>query len=151
MSAAAPHRIAIDRTGRLRDEPHTGHNRWHPDVEPIAAVAAGETIVLETRDAADGQIRPGMSVEDLASLDAKVRLIRHIERGGGSHEAEAIRDEVKYAYAFTPNMPGTWTRVRELFSPSDARLFPVVRELYDQLQPRRLRQTGAWPREGCCS
>ena len=27
--------IEIDRTKRLKQEPHTGHNRWHPDIPPI--------------------------------------------------------------------------------------------------------------------
>ena len=65
-------RISIDRSKRLYQEPHTGHNRWHPDILPILEVDPGETIALETRDALDGQIKPGMSAEDLLHLDAKV-------------------------------------------------------------------------------
>jgi formamidase len=64
--------IEIDRTKRLRDEPWTGHNRWHPDITPIVEVDPGEEVVLETRDAADGQIGPHTTVGDLAHLDAKV-------------------------------------------------------------------------------
>ena len=64
--------IKIDRAGRLRDEPQTGHNRWHPDIKPIIEVAPGELIQLQTRDAADGQIKAGMSIGDLEKLDAKV-------------------------------------------------------------------------------
>jgi formamidase len=63
--------ILIDRNRRLRDDPGTGHNRWHPDIEPIAEVAPGEDILLETRDASDGQVKPGMSFEDLARNDKK--------------------------------------------------------------------------------
>ncbi|MGE3603493.1 MAG: acetamidase/formamidase family protein [Lautropia sp.] len=63
--------ITIHRDRRLRDDPGTGHNRWHPDIEPIVEVADGEEILLETRDAADGQIRPGMAFEDLARHDKK--------------------------------------------------------------------------------
>ena len=64
--------IAIDRSKRLKEQPHTGHNRWHPDVPPILEVDPGEEVVLETRDASDCQIKPGMTVTDLANLDAKV-------------------------------------------------------------------------------
>ena len=46
--------ITIDRSKRLYQEPHTGHNRWHPDIEPVLEVAPGEEVLLETRDAADG-------------------------------------------------------------------------------------------------
>jgi formamidase len=64
--------IRIDRNKRLREEPHTGHNRWHPDIPPIMEVVQGEELALETRDAADGQIKKGMSHQDLAPLDVKV-------------------------------------------------------------------------------
>ena len=42
--------IEIDRAKRLKEEPHTGHNRWHPDTSPIIEVAPGEEVVLETRE-----------------------------------------------------------------------------------------------------
>lgn len=64
--------IEIDRTKRLKEEPEKGHNRWHPDIPPILEVEVGEEVVLETRDASDQQIQPGMSVSDLGGLDAKV-------------------------------------------------------------------------------
>lgn len=60
--------ITIDRSKRLYEEPHTGHNRWHPDIEPILEVAAGEEVLFETRDAADGQIKPDMTVEALSGV-----------------------------------------------------------------------------------
>ncbi|MDH3235431.1 MAG: acetamidase/formamidase family protein [Alphaproteobacteria bacterium] len=53
------HRIEIDRGKRLAAEPHVGHNRYHPDIEPILEVEEGEEVVIETRDAVDGQIAPG--------------------------------------------------------------------------------------------
>lgn len=64
------HAIRIDRSRRLIDEPHTGHNRYHPDVEPLLEVAPGEEVVLETRDSVDGQLAPGSTLDDLARLDA---------------------------------------------------------------------------------
>lgn len=48
--------ITIDRSKPLADEPHSGHNRWHPDIPPVIEVDPGEECVLETRDASDGQI-----------------------------------------------------------------------------------------------
>jgi len=64
--------IEIDRRKRLRQEPYTGHNRWHPDIPPIVEVAPGEEVVLETRDAADTQIQPGMTAADLEHVSYKV-------------------------------------------------------------------------------
>ena len=63
--------ITIDRNKRLKEEPHTGHNRWHPDIPPLIEVDPGEEVVLETRDASDCQIKPGMTVADLTNLDAR--------------------------------------------------------------------------------
>jgi formamidase len=53
--------VTIDRSKALIEQPETGHNRWHPDIEPLIAVEPGEECVLETRDASDGQVRPGGS------------------------------------------------------------------------------------------
>ena len=60
--------IEIDRGTRLKDQPHTGHNRWHPDVTPALEVELGEEVVLQTRDASDGQIPFGASLEELADI-----------------------------------------------------------------------------------
>jgi hypothetical protein len=64
--------VEIDRNKRLKEEPHKGHNRWHPDIPPILEVDPHEEVVLETRDASDGQIKPGMTVANLEHLDTKV-------------------------------------------------------------------------------
>jgi formamidase len=64
------HAIRIDRGKPLAAEPHTGHNRFHPDVEPILEVAEGEEVVLETRDALDGQLGPASTEADFARIDA---------------------------------------------------------------------------------
>jgi formamidase len=66
------HGIRIDRAKPLAAEPHLGHNRYHPDIPPIAEIGEGEEIALETRDALDGQIKPGMAGADLASVEAGV-------------------------------------------------------------------------------
>lgn len=45
------------------------HNRWHPDLEPVATVAPGEELTLETEDGLAGQLGPESSHEDAGSLD----------------------------------------------------------------------------------
>jgi formamidase len=52
------HRLKIDRAKHLCDEPHLGHNRWHPELAPRIEVGEGEEIAIETRDAADGRLTP---------------------------------------------------------------------------------------------
>jgi len=64
--------IRIDRTKTLAQEPHTGHNRFHPDIKPVIAVGEGEEVTLETRDALDGQLGPGKTVADMGSVDANL-------------------------------------------------------------------------------
>jgi formamidase len=62
--------IKIDRSKHLGDEPATGHNRWHPDLQPVLEVKEGEDVGLETRDAADGYLSPDSTVADLAKFPA---------------------------------------------------------------------------------
>lgn len=45
------------------------HNRWHPDLEPVASVALGEEITLETRDGLDGQLTRDSTHDDAGRLD----------------------------------------------------------------------------------
>ena len=54
----SPRRFGLDPDRPLSKAPRHGHNRWHPDIEPIATVAPGEELVLSTRDGGDGQITP---------------------------------------------------------------------------------------------
>jgi formamidase len=70
--AAGSHIIRIDRRKPLRDEPQTGHNRWHPDIPPALRVEPGDTVTLETRDAFDGAIRPETTAADLQQADLNV-------------------------------------------------------------------------------
>jgi formamidase len=44
------------------------HNRWHPDLEPIARVAPGQELTLETRDGLDGQLDRSSTAADLANV-----------------------------------------------------------------------------------
>ena len=63
------HAIRIDRSKPLSGEPHSGHNRYHPDIAPLLEVEEGDEVVLETRDGVDGQIGPTTTAADLANLD----------------------------------------------------------------------------------
>ena len=60
-------RVTVDPTRPLAEEPRTGHNRWHPDLEPIATVRPDEEITLETRDGIDGQLTPANTADDIRS------------------------------------------------------------------------------------
>jgi formamidase len=47
------------------------HNRWHPDIEPIARVAPGEVITLETRDGLDGLLSAKSTHADCDAPDLR--------------------------------------------------------------------------------
>jgi formamidase len=66
------HSIRIDRSKPLAEEPHFGHNRFFPDIDPVLEVAEGEDVAIETRDGLDGQITPSTKVEDLKDLNTGV-------------------------------------------------------------------------------
>jgi formamidase len=53
----------------VRVGPENGHNRWHPDLEPVARVRPGETVTLVTRDGLDGQLTASSTHADCAALD----------------------------------------------------------------------------------
>jgi formamidase len=68
----AVHEIRVDRSKTLLEEPNTGHNRWHPDIEPLVRCEAGDEVVLETRDAFDGQMGPQATLETVAAPNLDV-------------------------------------------------------------------------------
>jgi formamidase len=65
-------RIRIDRTKTLAEQPQTGHNRWHPDIPPIATVRSGETVEIETREALDGQVKASTTSADVENFKVNV-------------------------------------------------------------------------------
>jgi len=66
------HEIRIDRGKTLLEQPATGHNRWHPDIAPLVRCQPGDEVVMETRDALDGQAGPGVTADALAAPDLDV-------------------------------------------------------------------------------
>jgi formamidase len=103
--------IRIDRSKPLAAEPHFGHNRFCPDLEPVLEVSPGEEVVIDTRDAFDGQISPATKAADLASLD--VNLLHPLTgpvyvkdaRPGDVLEVEFL-DIVPQAHGYNIIIPG---------------------------------------------
>src|SRR5438309_11252349 len=72
VSTAKRHEVRIDPSKPLKAEPNTGHNRWHPDIAPILHVDPGDEVILETRDALDGQLTPDSRSVDAGSVNLNV-------------------------------------------------------------------------------
>ena len=101
--------IRIDRSKRLKDDPGTGHNRWHPDVPPILEVGENENIVIETRCASDGQMKPGITTADLDAMDQKVS---HPLTGPIYVQGAEPGDLLEIEYVEIMPQPYGWTRFR---------------------------------------
>ncbi len=72
LTAVTRHEVRIDASKPLKAEPTTGHNRWHPDIPPIVRVDPGDEVILETRDARDGQLTPTSGSSDAGRVNLNV-------------------------------------------------------------------------------
>jgi formamidase len=61
-------RIAVDASRPLAEQPEFGHNRWHPELKPIARVEAGSELTIECRDGLDGQLGASSTADDIRRL-----------------------------------------------------------------------------------
>jgi len=107
----ATHEIRIDRSKTLTEEPGTGHNRWHPDIPPLVRCQPGDEVVLETRDALDGQTGPAAGLDAVAAVDLGVvhPLTGPVYVEGaepGDLLAVEIVDIEPDTYGFTVQVPG---------------------------------------------
>ena len=107
----ATHEIRIDRSRTLLEEPNTGHNRWHPDIPPVVRCEPGDEVVLETRDAFDGQMGPDATLETVAAPDLDVvhpltgPVYVEGAEPGDLLEVEIV-DVEPDSYGFTVQVPG---------------------------------------------
>ncbi|HVH64416.1 MAG TPA: acetamidase/formamidase family protein [Candidatus Acidoferrum sp.] len=72
LTTVTRHEVRIDGAKPLKAEPNTGHNRWHPDIPPILRVEPGDEVVLETRDAVDGQLTQDSTSADAGNVNLNV-------------------------------------------------------------------------------
>ena len=68
----ATHELRVDYSVPLADQPGSGHNRWHPDIPPVVRCAPGDEVVIDTRDAFDGQLTRESTADDVARADLGV-------------------------------------------------------------------------------
>src|SRR2546423_7355383 len=107
----AVHEVRIDRTKTLGEQPQTGHNRWHPDIAPIVRCEPGDEVVLDTRDAYDGQMGPNATLDTVAApnLDVVHPLTGPVyvegAQPGDLLEVE-ILEVVPDGYGYTVQVPG---------------------------------------------
>ncbi len=59
----------VDLSKPMAEQEVPGHNRWHPDIPPVASVNPGATFRIECKDWTDGQIGNNDSSNDVRDID----------------------------------------------------------------------------------
>jgi formamidase len=110
-SPMATHEVRVDYSKTLAEESETGHNRWHPDIPPIVHCDPGDEVILQTRDALDGQAGPEATAEQVGTANLNVV---HPLTGpvyvNGAEPGDLLEVEVLEVepdrYGFTVQIPG---------------------------------------------
>lgn len=55
----------LDSTRRFTDQDKIGHNRWHPDIPPVAMLKPGDSFRVHCREWFDGEIHNDDSADDI--------------------------------------------------------------------------------------
>ena len=61
--------ISVDVKKKPTEQPQPQHNRWHPDIPPVATVNPGEDFIIEALDWTGGQIKNDESANDIRDVD----------------------------------------------------------------------------------
>jgi formamidase len=87
-----------------------GHNRWHPDVEPVAVVRPGDTVTLDAPLGTGDQIGPDSSHDDLLTLDFSQDLLAGPVFGEGAEPGDVLAVEILDVepsdFGFSAILPG---------------------------------------------
>ncbi|WP_263252219.1 formamidase [Saccharopolyspora rosea] len=59
----------VDQSKSMRDQDVPGHNRWHPDIPPVATVRPGQEFRVECREWTDAQLGNNDSANDVRDVD----------------------------------------------------------------------------------
>jgi formamidase len=107
----ARYEILVDHSRPVSEEPDRCHNRWHPDIPPALTCAPGDEVLMETRDAVDGQFTLDSSNADVVGID---RTIVHPLTGPvlveGAEPGDVLVVEVQEivpaSFGYTAQIPG---------------------------------------------
>jgi formamidase len=59
----------VDLNKPMTEQSVLGHNRWHPDIPPVAAVNPGTVFRMECKDWTDGQIKNSDGADDVLNIN----------------------------------------------------------------------------------
>lgn len=103
--------IRVDHGRPVQDEPDRCHNRWHPDIPPVLSCRPGDEILLETRDAVDGQLTLDSTDADVVRIDRSiVHPLTGPVRIEGAEPGDVLVVEVleivPASFGYTAQIPG---------------------------------------------
>src|SRR5690348_13330097 len=64
--------FALDSSKKFTDQEQVGHNRWHPDIPPVATVKPGDSFRVDCREWFDGFMKNSDSAEDIRDAPLSV-------------------------------------------------------------------------------
>ena len=105
--------VRLDPALSLREQPALGHNRWHPELEPVATMSAGGELQLDLRDSMDGEVTRQSTDEDMLSLPA----ISHVLTGPVAIDGAEPGDVLELEILGYETAPFGWTAVLPGFGP----------------------------------
>ena len=85
----------LDSTKPFTEQKLTGHNRWHPDIPPVATLKRGESYRIDCREWFDGAIKNDDSADDIR--DAPLHKVHTLS---GPFRIEGALDQPALAQAF---------------------------------------------------
>lgn len=107
----ASYEIRVDHGRPVQDQPDRCHNRWHPDIPPVLSCRPGDEILLETRDAVDGQFTLRSTHADVVRIDRSiVHPLTGPARVEGAEPGDVLVVEVleiaPASFGYTAQIPG---------------------------------------------
>lgn len=105
------HELRVDRSIRVRERPDLCHTRWHPDIPPVLTCQTSDEVLIESRDAVDGQFTLDSTHDDVPHIDRSIvhPLTGPIRVEGaqpGDVLAVQVLEVVPSPFGYTAQIPG---------------------------------------------
>jgi formamidase len=102
--------VRLDPDRPLREQPELGHNRWSPDIAPIAEIEPGEGLTLELRDSMDGQVTRDSTHANLLELEQVSHVLTGPVAVRGAEPGDLLELEIlgytTAGFGWTAVLPG---------------------------------------------
>jgi formamidase len=101
-------RILIDRSRPVHEGAANGHNRWHPDIPPVASVNSGGTVTFELRDSRDRSLTRASTHNDLLTIPSLAHPLTGPLEVRGADPGDVLEVEILAYEADDFGWTGIW-------------------------------------------